>query len=96
MFEVIVEQVKGRCPVYKIGDRITIQPPRILLDKTDGLCIHALPIILHYAIAVNEGVDPVKLGLTTSNNPGVYYFQCLDPGPPYTEGGTVLFKCRRV
>jgi len=91
-----VEEVKGRCPVYKLGDRILIDPPRIVLEETDGLCIHALPVILHYAIAVNEGVDPVKLGLTKKSNSDVYYIQCLDPGPPYTEGGTVIFKCRRL
>ncbi|MEM2110229.1 MAG: TIGR04076 family protein [Candidatus Odinarchaeota archaeon] len=96
MFEVKVEKIKGHCPVYKIGDRITIEPPRIILDRTDALCIHALPVILHYAIAINEGIDPVKLGLTTPKESDVYYLQCLDPGPPYTKGGTVIFKCRRI
>ena len=39
---------------------------------------------------------PVKLGLTTPDDPEHAYMQCVDPGKPYTEGGTVIFKCRRI
>jgi len=24
------------------------------------------------------------------------YIQCVDPGEPYTEGGTVIFKVKRI
>jgi len=24
------------------------------------------------------------------------YVQCVDSGEPYTDGGTVIFKCRRI
>lgn len=24
------------------------------------------------------------------------YMQCVDPGTPYTEGGTVIFECHRI
>ena len=30
----------------------------------DRICIHALQSILHYAVALENGVDPVKLGLS--------------------------------
>ena len=45
--EFIVHQIKGYCPVYKKGDKITIKDPEIILNKTDALCTHALSTILH-------------------------------------------------
>ena len=42
LLEVVVHEIKGRCPVYRVGDRITIDDPEILLEKTDVLCMHAL------------------------------------------------------
>lgn len=87
-----VAEIKGNCPVYKKGDKMVIEGPEIDLKETDAICIHALPSLLHYAVALREGVDPVKLGLSKDKNHA--YIQCLDPGEPYTEGGTVIFKCR--
>ena len=94
MLEIEVWEIRGKCPVFKKGDKIIIDPPKIILKKTDAICIHALPSLLHYAIALNEGVDPVKLGL--SKDPNYAYIQCVDPGEPYTDGGTVIFRCRRI
>ena len=94
LLEIEVWEIRGKCPVFKKGDKIIIDPPKIVLEKTDAICIHALPSLLHYAIALNEGVDPVKLGL--SKDPNYAYIQCVDPGEPYTDGGTVIFRCRRV
>ena len=94
MLEIEVCQIRGICPVYKVGNRMIIDGPRILLDKTDAVCVHALSTLLHYVVALEEGADPVKLGL--SKDKGHAYLQCVDPGQPYTEGGTVIFKCHRV
>lgn len=53
---------------------------------------YALLSLLHYAVALREGVKPGKLGLSAD---GEYaYLQCLDLGEPYTQGGTVIFRCR--
>ena len=41
MFVIEVEEVRGKCPVYKKGDKIVTDGPRIVLHKTDALCIHA-------------------------------------------------------
>ena len=38
MLEIEVCGVRGVCPVYKVGDRMIIDGPRILLDKTDAVC----------------------------------------------------------
>ena len=96
MLEIEVVEVRGKCPVHKVGDKIVIDGPRILLDRTDALCVHALPVILHYAVALDEGVDPVKLGLTKPEDGENAYVQCVDPWKPYTDGGTVIFRIRRV
>jgi uncharacterized repeat protein (TIGR04076 family) len=91
MLVIEVEEIKGKCPVYKKGDKIVIEGPEMVLEKTDAICIHALAPLLHYIVALREGVDPRKLGL--SKDEKYAYIQCVDPGEPYTEGGTVIVKC---
>jgi uncharacterized repeat protein (TIGR04076 family) len=94
MLEITVHDIKGTCPVYKVGDKITIRNPNIVLKDTDALCTHALPTILHYALILEYSWCPLKLGLTREDDQNHAYFQCLDPGKPYTDGGTVIFKVR--
>ncbi len=96
MLEIEVAEIRGRCPVHKVGDKILIEDARIALDKTDALCTHALSTLLHYVVALDEGADPVRLGLTKPEDREHSYLQCVDPGRPYTEGGTVIFRCRKV
>lgn len=95
MLEITVHEIRGNCPVYKVGDRILIKNPEIKLKETDALCIHSLPTILHYALILEYDWCPVKLGLTQKDDTGHAYIQCVDPGPPYTNGGTVIFKIKR-
>ncbi len=71
-----------------------IDGPKILLDKTDAICVHALSTLLHYVVALDEGTDPAKLGL--SKDKGYTYVQCAGPGEPYTEGGAVIFEVHRI
>ncbi|MBA7485647.1 hypothetical protein ES707_21196 [subsurface metagenome] len=73
-----------------------IDDPRILLDKADALCIHALSTLLHYVTILEYDWCPVELGLTTPTDPLHVYMQGVDPGKPYTGGGMVIFECRRV
>ena len=94
MLEIKVCQIKGMCPVYKVGDKMTIDGAKILVDQTDAICVHALSTLLHYLVALDEGVDPVKLGLSRDKEHA--YMQCVDPGEPYTDGGTVIFECCRI
>ena len=96
MLEIEVFDVRGSCPIHRVGERITIDGAKIVLEKTDSLCVHALPSLLHYVVALDNGVDPIKLGLTTPKEKGVAYLQCLDPGKPITDGGTVIFRCKRL
>ena len=96
MLEIEVCEVRGKCPVYKVGDKIVIDDPKIVLRETDALCTHALSSLLHYVLALEEGADPVKLGLSKPEDRERAYIQCVDPGKPYTNGGTVVFKVRRL
>jgi len=91
---ITAKEIRGRCPVFNVGDKIVIEEPRIVSKKTDALCIHALGAMLSMIIALSRGVSFKELGLTKDDN-NVGYVQCLDPGVPYTLGGTVVFEIKR-
>jgi uncharacterized repeat protein (TIGR04076 family) len=90
---ITVKEINGKCDVHQVGDRIVINGPEIDLEKSDRICIHALAPILHYAVALREGVDPVKLGLAKEGK--CAYINCPDPCEPYTSGGRVVFQMER-
>jgi uncharacterized repeat protein (TIGR04076 family) len=96
MLEIKVCKIRGKCPVYKVGDRMLIDDSRVLLDKTDAICTHALSTLLRYVAILEHAWIPTKSGLTPCRNPDHAYMQCVDPGEPYTEGGTVVFEFRRI
>jgi len=96
MLEIEVYEIKGRCVVHKVGDKIVIDGPNLLLERTDAVCIHALSSLLHYVVALDHGVSPVDLGLTKPGDEEHAYIECVDPGEPYTNGGRVIFRCRRI
>jgi uncharacterized repeat protein (TIGR04076 family) len=90
-----VKEIKGNCPVYNEGDKMVIEGPELNLRESDKVCIHALFSLGTFIVALREGISPQSLGLATSNDDKAY-FQCLDPGKPYTEGGTVIFEVEQV
>ena len=96
MLEITVCEIRGKCPVHKVGDRIVIDDPKILLYQTDALCTHALSSLLHYALILESGKDSVELGLSKPDDREHAYIQCVDPGEPYTNGGTVIFKIKKI
>jgi uncharacterized repeat protein (TIGR04076 family) len=91
---IIVEEIRGRCPVFKVGDKIIVEEPEIITAKTDTLCVHAFGSMLSMIIPLSRGVSFKELGLAKIEGE-VGYVQCLDPGPPYTSGGTVVFRIER-
>ncbi|MEM2912028.1 MAG: TIGR04076 family protein [Candidatus Bathyarchaeia archaeon] len=91
---IYVKEIRGRCPVFKVGDKIVVESPKIVVEETDNLCIHAFGSILSMIAPLSHGASFKKLGLTKEEGEKGY-FQCLDPGEPYTPGGTVLFEIRR-
>jgi uncharacterized repeat protein (TIGR04076 family) len=96
MLEIEVVEVRGHCPVYEVGNKIVIDDPEIVLGKTDALCTHALSSLLHYVLVLERGADPLELGLSKPEDRENAYIQCVDPGRPYTHGGTVIFKIRKT
>lgn len=91
---ITVKEIRGKCPVFKVGDMIVIEAPQIVPRRTDALCVHALGSMLSMINALSRGVSFKELGLAKEEG-DVGYVQCLDPGPPYTSGGTVIFEIRR-
>ncbi|KUH32713.1 hypothetical protein APY94_08820 [Thermococcus celericrescens] len=87
--EIRVVEIRGKCPVFHVGDRIVVEGPRVNLDETDAICTHAFASLLPYIVALRKGIKPSELGLGRGEKA---YVQCLDPGPPYTDGGTVIFE----
>jgi uncharacterized repeat protein (TIGR04076 family) len=91
---ITVKEVRGSCPVFKVGDRIVVESPRIVVEKTDNLCVHALGCMLSTIVPLSGGIGFKQLGLSKEKGEKGY-IQCLDPGRPYTNGGTVLFEIER-
>jgi len=91
---IIVKKIRGSCPVFNVGDKIVIDSPKIVVDETDNICIHALGCMLSTIVPLSHGISFKKLGLAKEEDEKGY-FQCLDPGKPYTNGGTVLFEIKR-
>lgn len=91
---VSVKEIRGNCPVYRVGDKIVLDEGyRLNLKETDNVCMHSLCSVMPYYIALFRGVDPRALGL--SEDPQKAYVQCLDPCE-YTGGGTVIFQIERL
>jgi len=80
MLEIDVCEIRGSCPVYKVGDRIVIEGAEIVVARTDAVCVHALSSLLHYVLVLEEGVDLVRLGLCKPEDNEYAYVQCVDFG----------------
>lgn len=97
LYKVVIEvvEVRGTCAAeYKPGDRIVLNGFYIVSKDSANVCIHALSALLTLLSAFAHGASARELGIGSSDDEG--YLQCPDPGKPYTCGGTVLFKLRRV
>ena len=88
-----VKEIRGRCPVYAISDRIILDGYYIDSRMSSNICMHAFSAMLTLLSAFAHGSSAIDLGIGEKEDLG--YLQCPDPGPPYTKGGTVLFELRR-
>jgi len=91
---ITVKQIRGNCPVFNVGNKIVVDSPKIVVDETDNVCIHAFGCMLSMIVPLSHGVSFKQLGLAKEEGE-IGYIQCLDPGKPYTDGGTVLFEIKR-
>ncbi len=92
---ITAKKIMGKCPVYKENWKTVICGPKIDLEQSDAVCIHAISCLSTFSVALRDGISPSSVGLAKEDKEEVAYFQCLDPGPPYTDGGTVLFEVKR-
>ncbi len=85
-----VKEIRGICPVYKLGEKIVIDEGyKLNMKETDNICMHSLGSIIPYYVALSRGIKPADLGLARKGEKA--YLQCLDPCE-YTGGGTVVFE----
>ena len=88
---VTVKEIKGTCPVYRVGDTTVIRGGYILdTEKSSEVCMHSLASLMPYYVALSKGVHPKELGLSGPREDRAY-LQCLDPCE-ITGGGTVIFE----
>ena len=60
-----VIDIKGNCPVYNVGDRITLQKGYIIDPANTGaICMHSLASVFPYYVALSKGVKAKELGLS--------------------------------
>ena len=86
---ITAKEVKGHCSAgINVGDKIVLRGATVSLCESDKICGFAFANIYPVVFAARLGKDLKELGLTKR------VVQCIDPGPPYGEGGTVLFEIR--
>jgi uncharacterized repeat protein (TIGR04076 family) len=87
-----VKEIRGHCPVYKVGDKIVFDGFFIDSEKSSNICIHAFSSMLSLLSAFIHGSSAESLGIGLGD---VGYVQCPDPDASFTGGGTVVFELRR-
>jgi len=94
-YRVIVEakRIKGRCPVYKEGDKFVLDGDLLNLKETTAVCMKALQSYPFWCVYA-RGSDSVAHHVGEIH--GEIEFACPMPGEPYTPCGTVIFRSRRV
>lgn len=90
-----VEEVRGSCPLYEIGNQMVIDsdPLETLnLEESDKVCMRALDNLCHRMGWIAGSAD---LARHLAGVLGIPRIQCPNPGEPYTPCGTVIFRIRR-
>ena len=90
--------IKGFCPMYKVGDKITFIEPEIHMPETDGICLGFVANFLPWYRPLVRGVAPKELGLTKEGNDG--YIACYSPPlgevPEPGAHGTAFFRIHQI
>lgn len=89
--EIYAKEVRGHCSAgIKVGDKFVLRGANISLTESDRICSFALANLYPAIFAARLGHDLKDLGLTQRT------IQCIDPGPPESSGGTVLFEVKTL
>ncbi len=101
--QVILEvlEIKGRCPLYKMGDKIVIDPvpgediSTINLKETDTICTRILGSLSSchaWLECAKPSPDDARERRTWQRALGPTYLKCPMVGPPYSKCGYITFK----
>jgi uncharacterized repeat protein (TIGR04076 family) len=88
-----VNQIKGSCPTYKVGDSFRLKAGYQLVSDIP-VCMHALSSLIPYYNALRIS-QPGQWGLAGEADRTKAYIQCPDPAD-HTGGGTVIFEITKV
>ena len=88
-----VKEIRGKCPLYTLGDKIVFERFYVKSSQSRDICIHAFSAMSTLLSALLHGTSARDLAI--GSKPDVGYIQCPDPGPPHTMGGTVVFELKR-
>lgn len=84
---VTAERVTGNCSANIVpGDKMVFEGANLNLTETTKVCPFTLATIYPVIFAARLGHDIAEIGLKER------IVQCIDPGPPLSEGATVLWK----
>jgi|Deesub1362B_J571_1020462.scaffolds.fasta_scaffold04590_4 uncharacterized repeat protein (TIGR04076 family) len=91
-----VVDIRGKCPVYEVGDTFELEEGyKLQIPSGRQVCMHGLAALMPIYNALAKGIRPQKLGLMGKEASGNEVFvQCLDP-VDQTGGGTAIFKIRK-
>jgi hypothetical protein len=91
-----VEEVRGRCPIYKPGDKIVIDgqgfTEAVNLELSDAVCMRATEN-MWATHAWQHGPDDIVNHLAAVT--GECRIACSMPGEPYTPCGYCIFRQSR-
>jgi len=90
---VTVKDIKGSCPIYKVGDCFTLKAGYQLVSDI-AVCMHGLASLMPYYNALRVS-EPKEWGLEGREDKDKAYIQCPEP-VDYTGGGTVTFEISKV
>ena len=85
---ITVKEIKGNCPVYKVGDSFTLKEGYKLVSGIP-VCMHGLAALMPFYNALRVS-EPRRGGLA-GQDPEKAYVQCPD-AVSHTGGGTVVFE----
>lgn len=89
-----VKEIRGKCPLYNIGDEIVFESFYVKSRRSRDVCMHAFSGMSTIVSALLHVISAKDLEI--GSKPDVGYIQCPDRGPPYTKGGTVMFELKRL
>jgi len=78
------------CPMYEVGQKMTLAPPAIVKEETDAICVHALDCFGAWMESVEREMRSDKPELRTGES--LTCFECPAALPPGAKHASVTFE----